>query len=101
MMPIDTDSQAYSLETLCTMVATGFGITVLPQTAVKGTSTCNVCNTDLVTIPFEDDEPKRTMAIAWRAGFPRYKAIEAVRNAIYSSYNLSSENKQLPKLAYD
>jgi LysR family hydrogen peroxide-inducible transcriptional activator len=100
-MPIDTDSQAYSLETLCTMVATGFGITVLPQTAVKGKSICTVCNSDLVSIPFESDGPKRTLAIAWRAGFPRYKAIEAVRNAIYASYNLNSENKQLPKLAYE
>ena len=100
-MPIDTDSQAYSLETLCTMVATGFGITILPQTAVKGTSICTVCSSDLVAIPFEGDSPKRTLAIAWRAGFPRYKAIEAVRNAIYASYNLSSDNKQLPKLAYE
>ena len=32
----DTDSEAYSLETLCTMVATGFGITILPQSAVRG-----------------------------------------------------------------
>ena len=100
-MPVDTDSQAYSLETLCTMVATGFGITILPQTAVKGASICTVCSSDLVAIPFEGDSPKRTLAIAWRAGFPRYKAIEAVRNAIYASYNLSSENKQLPKLAYE
>ena len=92
---VDTDSEAYSLETLCTMVATGFGITILPQT-VKGTNFCSSCNIDLVAVPFEGDSPKRTTAIAWRAGFPRYKAIEAVRNAIYTSYNLSHENKTLP-----
>ena len=93
---VDTDSEAYSLETLCTMVAIGFGITILPQTAVKGTNFCSSCNIDLVAVPFEGDSPKRTTAIAWRAGFPRYKAIEAVRNAIYTSYNLSHENKTLP-----
>lgn len=49
----------------------------------------------------EADGPKRTTAIAWRAGFPRYKAIEAVRNAIYASYNLSYDYKILPKLAND
>lgn len=100
-MPADVDSQANSLETLCTMVTTGLGITILPQTAVKGSSVCTACNSDLVAVPFEVDGPKRTLAIAWRAGFPRYKAIEAVRNAIYASYNLSSDNKQLPKLAYE
>jgi LysR family hydrogen peroxide-inducible transcriptional activator len=50
----------------------------------------------LTAVPFEGDGPKRTTAIAWRAGFPRYKAIEAVRNAIFASYNLSHENKIPP-----
>jgi LysR family hydrogen peroxide-inducible transcriptional activator len=100
-MLADADSQAYSLETLCTMVATGLGITILPKTAVKGPSVCTACNSDLVAVPFEVDGPKRTLAIAWRAGFPRYKAIEAVRNAIYASYNLDFAHQQLPKLAYE
>lgn len=96
-MPVDTDSEASSLETLCTMVATGFGITVLPQTAAMETSFCSSCSINLVAVPFEGDGPKRTTAIAWRAGFPRYKAIEAVRNAIFASYNLSHENTILPR----
>lgn len=100
-MPADVDSQANSLETLCTMVTTGLGITILPQTAVKGSSVCTACNSDLVAVPFDVDGPKRTLAIAWRAGFPRYKAIEAVRNAIYASYNLDFDHQQLPKLAYE
>ena len=100
-MLVNAESQAYSLETLCTMVATGLGITILPQTAVKGPSVCTLCNSDLVAVPFEVDGPKRTLAIAWRAGFPRYKAIEAVRNAIYASYNLDFAHQQLPKLAYE
>lgn len=97
----DIDSEAYSLETLCTMVATGFGITILPQTAVKSSKFCGSCRTNLVTVPFKSDGPKRTTAIAWRAGFPRYRAIEAVRNAIFASYNLSHDNKMLPELAND
>ena len=101
LMTIETDSEAHSLETLCTMVATGFGITILPQSAVKGSNFCSSCKTTLVTVPFENDGPKRTTAIASRAGFPRYKAIEAVRDAIYASYNLSYDYKILPKLAND
>ena len=100
-MPADVDTQANSLETLCTMVTTGLGITILPQTAVKGSSVCTACNSDLVAVPFDVDGPKRTLAIAWRAGFPRYKAIEAVRNAIYASYNLDFDHQKLPKLAYE
>ena len=99
--PIDTNSKACSLDTLCTMVAAGFGITILPQSAVMGSHFCSSYKTNLVTVPFEADGPKRTTAIAWRAGFPRYKAIEAVRNAIYASYNLSYDYKILPKLAND
>ena len=38
----------------------------------------------------------RTTALAWRVGFPRHKKIEAVRNAIYTSYNIKDGNKQLP-----
>lgn len=100
-MPADVDTQANSLETLCTMVTTGLGITILPQTAVKGSSVCTACNSDLVAVPFDVDGPKRTLAIAWRAGFPRYKAIEAVRNAIYASYNLDFDHQKPPKLAYE
>ena len=100
-MPADVDTQVNSLETLCTMVTTGLGITILPQTAVKGSSVCTACNSDLVAVPFDVDGPKRTLAIAWRAGFPRYKAIEAVRNAIYASYNLDFDYQKLPKLAYE
>ncbi|MGB2115217.1 MAG: LysR substrate-binding domain-containing protein [Porticoccaceae bacterium] len=99
--PTDKDSQANSLDTLCTMVASGFGITILPETAVKGSSFCSTCSTNLVAIPFEENSPKRTTAIAWRAGFPRHRTIEAVRNAIYTSYNVKSDNKFSPTLVHD
>ena len=78
------------------MVASGFGITIMPQTAVKGSNFCNSCDINLVSIPLEGDGIMRTTALAWRVGFPRHKTIEAVRNAIYTSYNLKDGNKQLP-----
>ncbi|MFY9179456.1 MAG: hydrogen peroxide-inducible genes activator [Venatoribacter sp.] len=60
-----------SLETLKHMVATGLGITILPQSAVS--------NLDLnlvATMPFEAPAPYRTVALAWRASFPRGQAID-------------------------
>jgi LysR family hydrogen peroxide-inducible transcriptional activator len=32
--------------------------------------------------PFAGDAPSRTTALAWRASFPRHKAIDALRKAI-------------------
>lgn len=60
-----------SLETLKYMVASGLGITVLPQSAVS--------NLDLnlvITRPFNEPMPYRTVALAWRASFPRGQAID-------------------------
>ena len=78
----NADSEANSLETLCTMVSTGFGITILPLSATKGSGFSAI---DLVTIPLRGDNSKRTIGLAWRASFPRYQAIAAVRNAIFDS----------------
>jgi len=36
----------------------------------------------LVTRPFEAPAPSRTVALAWRASFPRYKAVEALKRSI-------------------
>jgi len=63
-----------SLETLRHMVASGLGITVLPATA---TSVTHYSKT-LITRPFKTSKPKRTIALAWRASFPRAKAIDAL-----------------------
>jgi LysR family hydrogen peroxide-inducible transcriptional activator len=64
------------------MVSSGLGITVLPNSAAIGA----VDRSDgLVIKPFAEISPSRTTAIAWRASFPRHKAIDALRNAIYLS----------------
>ncbi|MGY4877718.1 LysR substrate-binding domain-containing protein [Vreelandella aquamarina] len=68
-----------SLETIRHMVASRLGITVLPQSAL-GTDAYE--NRLLVSRPFAPPAPDRTVAIAWRASFPRPKAIDALINAI-------------------
>jgi LysR family hydrogen peroxide-inducible transcriptional activator len=78
--PIRTMTEGSSLETLCYMVASGLGITILPQSATIG---AEYRGASLTTRPFAGVTPARTTALAWRASFPRHKAIDALRNAIY------------------
>ena len=77
--PIRTMTEGSSLETLCYMVASGLGITILPQSAALGAA---YRGNSLASRPFAGDAPSRTTALAWRASFPRHKAIDALRNAI-------------------
>ena len=78
---IRTAAEGSSLETLKYMVASGLGITVLPSSAaVPGMNTSDL----LVTRPFTDPVPKRTVALAWRASFPRSKAIDVIRESVKS-----------------
>lgn len=64
-------TQGSSLETLKYMVATGLGITVLPKSAVG-----NLDSNLITTRPFVSPVPTRTVALAWRASFPRGQAID-------------------------
>ena len=68
-----------SLETLKYMVASGLGITILPASAAQ---LDQYGNSSLVTRPFANASSKRTVALAWRASFPRHQAIEALSQAI-------------------
>ncbi len=77
---VRTAAEGSSLETLKHMVASGFGITILPKSAAEDS------NPLLTTRPFEGEAPKRSVALAWRASFPRHKAIDALREAILQSY---------------
>ena len=79
---IRTVAEGSSLETLCYMVASGLGITILPKSATEVSS---FQATNLLAIPFSDNGPKRTTALAWRASFPRHQAIDALRKAILTS----------------
>ena len=76
---IRTAAEGSSLETLRHMVASGLGITILPFSATLNT---HYDSNALVTRQFESPTPQRTVALAWRASFPRHKAIDALRQAI-------------------
>jgi LysR family hydrogen peroxide-inducible transcriptional activator len=68
-----------SLETIKHMVASGMGITVVPQLSVPKEPQPHVRY-----IPFAPPVPTRRVVLAWRRTFTRYEAIAALRNAVYA-----------------
>lgn len=79
-----------SLETIRHMVASGAGIAVMPSSAADPLVTKEPM---VKVLPFAEDTKRkaadlslytagRTVGLAWRATFPRPKAIDAVRQAI-------------------
>ncbi len=67
-----------SLETIRHMVASGIGITVLPVMAVPLEGDEGL----LAYVPFESPAPVRRVVLAWRKGFPRTEAINALADAV-------------------
>jgi len=74
-----TTVESSSLETIRHMVASGLGISVLPFTAVNSH---HYAPGVLEVRPLTSPVPFRTVAIAWRASFPRPKAIEMLAESI-------------------
>ncbi|MEP5567335.1 MAG: hydrogen peroxide-inducible genes activator [Halioglobus sp.] len=68
-----------SLDTLKHMVASGMGITVLPESAA---STALYGDQELVVRPFTEPRPFRTIALAWRVSYPRHQAIDLLAEAL-------------------
>lgn len=68
-----------SLETIKYMVASGMGVTVVPQLSVPAEPDKHVSY-----VPFAPPVPTRRVVLAWRRTFTRYEAIAALRNAIYA-----------------
>lgn len=68
-----------SLETIKYMVASGMGVTVVPQLSVPKEPQAHIAY-----VPFSDPVPTRRVVLAWRRSFTRYEAIAALRNAIYA-----------------
>lgn len=68
-----------SLETLKHMVASGLGITVLPRSAAN---VITYGNRSLTVRPFSDPAPRRSIALAWRASYPRPDAIDILIDAM-------------------
>lgn len=74
--------QGTTLEMLRHMVASGLGITIVPLAAAQA----HFYSQDiLVTRPFVDPAPVRTLALSWRASFPRHQAVDVLRQAIQAS----------------
>lgn len=70
--------EGHSIETVRCMVASGYGVSVLPGGALGG-----IYRNGMVTaIPFEDPAPSRRVALAWREGFPRPQVIDAIIEAV-------------------
>ncbi len=68
-----------SLETIKYMVASGMGVTVVPQLSVPKETQPHIRY-----IRFSPPAPMRRVVLTWRRTFPRYEAIAALRNAIYA-----------------
>lgn len=77
--------QGHSIETIRCMVASGYGISVLPAGALTGPYRSEM----VVSIPFNDPAPSRRVALAWRRGFPRPKVIETIMAAVRAMNNPS------------
>ncbi|MDZ7842106.1 MAG: LysR substrate-binding domain-containing protein [Gammaproteobacteria bacterium] len=73
-------TEGSSLETIRHMVASGLGVTVLPCTAAGAD---RFTRRMLTVRRFANRDAKRTVAVAFRASFPRFPAIEALRKAVW------------------
>jgi len=68
-----------SLETIKYMVASGMGVTVVPQLSVPAETQPHIHY-----LKFSAPVPTRRVVLVWRRTFPRYEAIAALRNCIYA-----------------
>jgi LysR family hydrogen peroxide-inducible transcriptional activator len=74
-----TTVESSSLETIRHMVASGLGVSILPLSAVDS----HHYAPGIIDVrPLSAPVPFRTVAIAWRASFPRPKAIEMLGDSI-------------------
>ena len=71
--------ESSSLETICQMVASGVGLTVLPSSSVPQHGSRESL---LRFVPFSKPVPDRRVVLVYRKSFPRPAAIEALRQAI-------------------
>ncbi|WP_120997886.1 hydrogen peroxide-inducible genes activator [Stutzerimonas urumqiensis] len=74
-----TTVESSSLETIRHMVASGLGVSILPLSAVDSH---HYAPGVIEVRPLTPPAPYRTVAIAWRASFPRPKAIEVLSDSI-------------------
>lgn len=80
--PLDEPFAGSSLETIRLMVASGLGITVLPASAADDASRLSPL---LAVRPFAPPEPYRRVVLAWRVTYPRHRAVDLLREAIWEA----------------
>ena len=68
----------HSIGTIRCMVASGLGVSVLPESALQHPYTSELIS----VIPFTAPAPARRIALAWRVGFVRTKAVDALLTAV-------------------
>jgi LysR family hydrogen peroxide-inducible transcriptional activator len=69
-----------SLETICYMVASGLGITVLPRGSVA--NRIAAAPDALTAVPIAPPAPSRRISMVWRRSFPRMAAIRVLRDSV-------------------
>ncbi len=96
-------AEGNSLETLRYMVAAGLGLSILPRSAAEA----SLCLANrLVARPLAIPGGQRRLALAWRASFPRHKAIDVLRKAIqtcsgaYWSFTTEPEESEQTMLSF-
>jgi LysR family hydrogen peroxide-inducible transcriptional activator len=70
----------YSIETMRQMVASGYGISVFPASAV----TRRLENRLIKIVPFAPPVPHRRVVLAWRKSFTRPGAVDAIEESLRS-----------------
>jgi len=82
--PVHSLEGGGSLETLRHMVASGMGITIIPESAAN----FSLYSQSVLTVRrFSGTPPKRTVGLAWRASFPRPKAMDMISRVIKTSWS--------------
>jgi LysR family hydrogen peroxide-inducible transcriptional activator len=74
-----TDLRAASLETLLQLVGAGFGVTLVPALALRGSWTTDM---GIVTRPIRIAAARRVISLVFRTSFPRQLALAALARVI-------------------
>jgi LysR family hydrogen peroxide-inducible transcriptional activator len=92
---LQRDLEGGSLETIRYMVASGVGVTLLPDTSLA----MEHVPWDLLTAkPLEAKDSRRRVALAWRKSFPRHQAIDLLWDSIRECKLPGIELVQEPQL---
>jgi LysR family hydrogen peroxide-inducible transcriptional activator len=92
------DLRAASLETLLQLVGAGFGCTLVPALAVRGSWTTD---TGIIARPLAVKDAYRTISLVFRSSFPRRPAVEAlvevIRDHLPNTVHLLDNSKRRKK----